>query len=339
MNHIEPTPVVLPSPTLQTSLHTTENHAPQQPSLQLSAARNDDGAPARVAARVQPAAQRNTVVNAGPVAHDLHAVPGEFHILKPDCAAKDRLLKWRPSQPANIDGALTADDAAKISLAMWEAFREGTKVTYAAGLKLYLDMCDAKGIPDRARIPASQDLITLFVAQLVGAYSASAAKNYFAGIRAWHIIHRFRWTYDAPVFTTLSHAAKAAVPDSSKKPKKQPYTVDLLEAIIAVLDLSSPRDAAVAAAATILFYSLGRSGEVVLKDLKAFDVKSHVTVSNLGHDHDRFWNEVTTLWIPKTKVTVEGQRLCWAKQHGPSDPEAALQNHLRVNAPQPVTRG
>ncbi|KAI0765533.1 hypothetical protein BC629DRAFT_1249024, partial [Irpex lacteus] len=255
--------------------------------------------------------------------------------LRPDCPAKDRLLQWRPSQPASIDDALSQDDAARISLALGEAFRDSTKATYAAGLKLYMDLCDTKGIPNRNRIPASNDLISLFVSQLVGAYSASAAKNYFAGVRAWHIIHRYRWTFDGPLFTTLLNAAKASAPKESKAPKKEPYTLAVLEALFRVLDLNSSRDAAVAAAASIAFYSLARAGELTVRSLKEFDPKVHVTTSNLGEDRDRFFHDVTTLRIPRTKVAIDGQTICWAKQDGLTDPYAALENHLRINKPEP----
>jgi hypothetical protein len=43
----------------------------------------------------------------------------------------------------------------------------------------------------------------------------------------------------------------------------------------------------------------------------------------------------TILCIPKTKVAPNGEDIYWSKQNDPTDPEAALANHLEVNAPPP----
>ncbi len=103
-------------------------------STRTSRTRVEERAPTPIAraVRAQPSVQRLAALAPAHRTPDLASIPGEFRILRPDCQAKDRLLQWRPSQSAAINPALTADDAARISVALGEAFRSSTKATYAA---------------------------------------------------------------------------------------------------------------------------------------------------------------------------------------------------------------
>ena len=39
--------------------------------------------------------------------------------------------------------------------------------------------------------------------------------------------------------------------------------------------------------------------------------------------------------LPQTKTTIHGEDVSWLAQAGPTDPEAALKNHLAINSPPP----
>jgi hypothetical protein len=175
----------------------------------------------------------------------------------------------------------------------------------------------------------------MFLAQLVGAYSGSAAQNYVAGLRVWHVVHRLPWTVDEQQISTLLQAATLRAPPTSHQSKKKPYTTEALSHIIQRLSPNVALDAAVASAATILFYALGHVGELTVPRQDGFRENQHVQISSLTHNVDRYWNRVTSVHIPRTKVSVTGETVCWAKQEGPTDPDAALANHCRVNNPQP----
>ncbi|KAI0089522.1 hypothetical protein BDY19DRAFT_984980 [Irpex rosettiformis] len=251
---------------------------------------------------------------------------GEFKILRPDCPAKDRLLLWRPSIPSTITpSSLSDDDRVRVTLSSVKAYNVSTLATYGAGLKLFMEVCDAKELPDRDRIPASKDLISVFLAQLVGAYSASAAKNYFAGVRAWHIIHRLDWPDEKFQFHILLSAASADEPLSSHQSKKHPYTVETLEKMIAQLEDSKPLDVAVRAVATTMFYSLGRLGEFTVSSQNAFSASKHVQISHWREEKDRNGRP--------TKAAPKGETVQWAKQNGISDPVEAFRQHLAINKP------
>ncbi|KAG2740596.1 hypothetical protein P692DRAFT_201842457 [Suillus brevipes Sb2] len=63
--------------------------------------------------------------------------------------------------------------------------------------------------------------------------------------------------------------------------------------------------------------------EFTVPRLDSFDLNLHVTRNNIT---DNFH-------LPHTKSALEGEDVHWAQQHGPSDPEEAFNNHIRINDP------
>jgi hypothetical protein len=58
----------------------------------------------------------------------------------------------------------------------------------------------------------------------------------------------------------------------------------------------------------------------------------HVTRASVSTTTDCNGLLVTKFHLPRTKCSpIEGEDAYWATQEGPSDPRAALDNHLRVN--------
>jgi hypothetical protein len=91
---------------------------------------------------------------------------------------------------------------------------------------------------------------------MAGHYSGRTVSNYVHGVRAWHTLHGIAWTLgeDAEIDALLK-AAISLTPASSKKPKREPYTIPLIIAIRQKLDLDSPLDAAVYACLTTIFFT------------------------------------------------------------------------------------
>jgi hypothetical protein len=139
---------------------------------------------------------------------------------------------------------------------------------------------------------------------------------------------------DAQVKAALTGAANLA-PPSSRRPKRAPFTVSLIELILNKLDRSDPLDAAVAACLTTTFYTVARTGEFTVPSLNKFDPEIHIKRSNIRNGEDRHGMKVTVFAIPRTKCSRSGEDVYWAVQDGPSDPDSALKNHFQVNNPPP----
>ncbi|TFK20376.1 hypothetical protein FA15DRAFT_720654 [Coprinopsis marcescibilis] len=90
---------------------------------------------------------------------------------------------------------------------------------------------------------------------------------------------------------------------------------------------------AVYACLTTTFYSAARLGEFLPKTLDCFKPETHVKPSDVHTDTDRQGLESTVFHIPRTKMSTTGEEVSWSRQDGVTDPEAALEAHMRVNNP------
>ncbi|KAF8815668.1 hypothetical protein BYT27DRAFT_7224837 [Phlegmacium glaucopus] len=195
-----------------------------------------------------------------------------------------------------------------------------TRETYGAGLLVFHVFCDQRSIPELHRCPADPLLMLTFISSCAGSYSGKTLANYLYAIRAWHTLHGAPWRMNPAEMKAALDGAAILAPPASKRPKRLPLTVPVIVAIAGKLDLSKPLDAAVYACLTTTFYSAARLGEFTVASLKAFDPNLHVKVSDVRRDEDRHGFHVTT--------TSTGEDVYWAAQDGPSDPHAALENHL-----------
>jgi len=126
--------------------------------------------------------------------------------------------------------------------------------------------------------------------------------------------------------------ATALAPPSSKRAKRVPFTPAIIISIREHLDLDTPKDAAIFACLTTTFYAVARLGEFTVPSLKDFHPSKHITRMNVSEGQDRNHLPVTIFHLPSTKSSpTMGEDAYWAAQTGPSDPKAALANHLRIN--------
>jgi hypothetical protein len=200
---------------------------------------------------------------------------------------------------------------------------------------LFHVFCDMKDISEAQRAPACAVLLSAFVSALAGTYAPRTIVNYLAGVRAWHIIHGLPWQPNAMETDALIKAAEGLRPASSRRKLRRPFTVEYILALRSQLDPMLPLDAAVFACLTTTFYAAARLGEFTVTSLKpgSFHSSTHVTPSHVTLVHDRNGLSMLAFRIPRTKSAPSGEEVSWAKQHGLSDPEAALARHLQVNAP------
>jgi hypothetical protein len=163
------------------------------------------------------------------------------------------------------------------------AWTEATCETYGTGLLTYHVFCDKKEIPETQRAPTSSILLQSFVASMAGSYSAAAITNYVCGVRAWHILHGIGWRLNDDETNTLLQAAARIAPESSKRKKRRPYTIDFIAKLKDRLDLRNSLDAAVFACLSTCFYATARVGEFTIRRLTDFNPALHVKRSDLCH--------------------------------------------------------
>ncbi|KIK32911.1 hypothetical protein CY34DRAFT_31361, partial [Suillus luteus UH-Slu-Lm8-n1] len=259
--------------------------------------------------------------------------------LRPHCLARERLRKWLPAGPstrlASLESSattITDSHLDRILEVMGSSWAQTTKETYGAGLLVFHVYCDSLKIPEEQRCPVSPTLLLAFLSSCAGSYSGTALANYTAGLKAWHLLHGRPWIVNAKELKATLDGATALAPDSSKCPKCIPFTVDILSTIRAFINLNDHRDAAIFACLTTTFYTVARLGEFTVPSIKSFSPSKHITRANVSKALDRNGLPVMKFHIPSTKTSpITGEDAFWAAQEGPSDPQAALENHFRIN--------
>ena len=244
---------------------------------------------------------------------------------------------WTPIFPApeptdaNTHNEVEQEQVKEIMIHAWE---EDTRIAYGAGLLMWHCFCDKKGVREEERAPVMQDLVSVFVAHLVAAYSGRTISGYLNGVRAWHILHSLRWSLKKQKMEAILRAVDKLTPASSKRKKQQPYTPEFIATIKANLDLEKPLDTAIYACLTTCFYASARLGEFTAQTLGSFSPSMHITPQHLSYDQDRNGLKVMVLHLPRTKsMDSEEEDVYWASQEGDTDPTKALAQNLRINQP------
>ncbi|EJD40545.1 hypothetical protein AURDEDRAFT_69962 [Auricularia subglabra TFB-10046 SS5] len=275
--------------------------------------------------------------SASPRPYAAHLAPRPSS-LRPHCLARERLLLWRPL-PSEVNASFTSENRRLVFNVLSRSLAPGTLETYGSGLLLFHVICDTHGIAEHARAPAGQNVLALFIAELVGRYSETAIRNAVAAVRAWHVLHRHLWSpNDAEVDALIRAAGKEA---PQRKPVRQAFDLATLELLVARLNPSLPLDAAVKAALLVCFWGTARPGELLpsaLQGPNGFTALRCVTTVNLRHSCDDCGNPISVLHIPQTKVEpVAGEDIYWAPQADAADASSALQHHLSLNNPTPLS--
>jgi hypothetical protein len=193
-----------------------------------------------------------------PRRYQSHLTP-QYSVLRPHCTSQDRLRLWRPLQSRNgsVRGSdfpiISESDLERILTIINVSWAQGTRGTYGSGLLVFHVFCDLRDIPEQLRCPASPVLIINFIAACAGSYSGRTLGNYVFAVRAWHILHGQDWCMREAEVEAALKGATVMAPPSSKRPKREPFTVKLIENLLELLDITEPLDAAVAACLTTTF--------------------------------------------------------------------------------------
>ena len=122
-------------------------------------------------------------------------IPNTF---RPQVPARDRLTCWLT--PFGIDHLnslatlVPSDVILQARFLLSKSVTPNTLNTYAAGLLRFTQFCDEYRIPKNLHMPASEDLLVLFVSAR-GAFKVSAGtiKQWLLGLEFWHVINGAPW--------------------------------------------------------------------------------------------------------------------------------------------------
>ncbi|KAJ7808803.1 hypothetical protein B0H14DRAFT_2608591 [Mycena olivaceomarginata] len=131
----------------------------------------------------------------------------------------------------------------KISLAGFQKFievmllglDENTRSNYGAGLLRFTQFCDTLSIHEEARMPASEHLLAIFAADAAGYTSDGTVNNWLAGLKIWHDVNGAKWNGDSPQMKRVKAGVKKLVPETSKRAKRPPVTIEHMYTLYATV--------------------------------------------------------------------------------------------------------
>lgn len=179
--------------------------------------------------------------------------------LRPFVLADERLTRWTSPHATTFrqDLASLISPAAttRLFLVISEGLELRTKSNYGAGLLHFTQFCDTLGVPERARMPASEVLVAAFVAAHAGQVRHDTIANWLLGLAVWHAINGARWP-GGSILTYVKKGAKKIEPPPL--PKRPPVTLEHMHALFTGLNLSNTFDASVFAIACVAFWGCRR---------------------------------------------------------------------------------
>lgn len=257
--------------------------------------------------------------------------------LRPHVPAADRLFVWDTPHAArhrqHLIASLPPQLVESAMMSIRGAYAPNTKSTYAAGTLRFTQFCDAWGIDEEARMPASYPLLCAFIGEHKGKQSGNTIRSWLSGIRAWHTVNHAPWFGDDD-WVQLARISANKEGSKHKRPLRAPVSIEHLLTLRRSLTLSTPLHAAVWALALCAFFGCRRLGELTVTTAAAFDETYNVLRSVIITFRKlRDGSSSASFHIPWTKTTKElGASVILTARNDILCPVAALKNHLNVNS-------
>ncbi|KAG1873415.1 DNA breaking-rejoining enzyme [Suillus tomentosus] len=259
---------------------------------------------------------------------------------RPHVLARDRVRLWSAPHSdlfhSTLLSDLPLDTASNLFDVILISVEPKTRENYGVGLLRFHQFCDSISIPEDKRLPASEHLIAAFISSWAGRVAETTADNWLAGLHFWHQINGAHWNGHALLRRAKQGLAKV-VPDTSKRPRRPPVTLEHMHTLFRCLDLSNSFDAAVYSTASVAFWSCCRLGELIVPSLNTFDPTRHVSRSvSISHRTTPGGAKYASFHIPWTKTTHgEGDFITVSKIDDPTNPYDALVHHISANTAVP----
>lgn len=177
-----------------------------------------------------------------------------------------------------------------------------TRRAYSVHRRCYLRFCTSAGI---SPVPASTDTLCLYATFLARRLKYKSVCQYLNIVRILHA----EWNLPNPMLKNFHlHATLQGIrrQHGDVTVRKTPITPQMLLHLLRNLNLSIPEEAAVWAAALLMFYSLLRRSNVLLSSAGAFDPSRHLRRCDIS-----FNKEGASIKVRWTKTIQFRQReLC-----------------------------
>ena len=257
---------------------------------------------------------------------------------RPHVLSHKRLSLWKTPYGNQKFNSLSYYFSTEL-LMKWEQVMESSveediRKNYGAGLLRFTQFCDKFKIPEVHRMPASEELMSLFVTDSgAGKVSGKTISSWLAGLQLWHAVNGAPWLGGNLLKRTTRGASRLAPASSSESPR-EPVTYEHMLTLRSLLDLSDTKDAAVWAVAAVAFRCCTRLGELLIGSQGSYSLAKHVSRgTHFRRGMSPSGRTFLQFRIPWTKTTYSrGDWIFATSTDDPVNSVTALEHHLVVNA-------
>ncbi|CEL60035.1 hypothetical protein RSOLAG1IB_12295 [Rhizoctonia solani AG-1 IB] len=235
---------------------------------------------------------------------------------------------------ASTPTRFTAATIEKLEKAISRGLAPRTHKNYSSFVNQFQLFCEGENIEKSAIFPADELVLCAFVGSFAGEKSGSTAGAAVSALKAWHRLHGVEWKGSYLLAHVLKGVANLA-PQSSRRPARPPVTIPMLNALRLGLNLQSPFDSAVFAAALSAFWGQCRLGEILgssrlRHDPSSIPSRSSFTRPAIAHEHAA--TSSASLRLPRTKThQTSGELVYLTSQKDGLSPVSAIISHLHTN--------
>ncbi|KAJ7587952.1 hypothetical protein C8J56DRAFT_827208 [Mycena floridula] len=219
----------------------------------------------------------------------------------------------------------------KVNETLDKAVGEGASRKFTTNLKQYFIWASTKGIPKHLLLPPAEELVCAWVADMAGRIAGPTIRGKVSALRNWVVFEGEEWS-GGEMLEALMKGAHKATPDSSFQEKREPVTMEMIQALVEDLDRSDPAQICTLFMAVLAFYSQCRLGELLHtnQNTASFNPKHNPTFGAIKRARS---SDSKIIHLPKTKT--KGLRgddaLIPKRRKDASDPINLLDEHAKVN--------
>jgi len=266
------------------------------------------------------------------------AVSAPILVSKPAAAPKRKRrspLSALNSSPAKIPSIRPANHAAalkqarsRLAVALAHGHAPQTSTNYSYAIKRYLNFAASIGFSEAQALPASEELLLLFVCEGLGRTGPGTAKNNLSALRSWHIKNRRPWKRPE-CMGLINKALIEFWPRDKKKPvQRPPITSSMMSLLANAWGDGSARELCALAIALAAWCGQCRLGELLPTSPSSLDPNRIPRRSTWSGA--KAIKRSSEIQLPWTKTThFDGATVFLVDQRDPLNATTTLAKHFK----------
>lgn len=218
----------------------------------------------------------------------------------------------------------------RLALALTHGHAPRTSSNYNYTIKRYIKFAKSIGFAEHQALPASEELLLLFICEGLGRTGPGTAKNNLSALRSWHLKNRLPWKRPE-CMGLINKALTEFWPRGNKKPSQRPpITSSMVTMLSNAWSDGSPRQLCALAIAVAAWSGQCRLGELLPATPSSLDGKRIPRRSSWSGEANN--GRASEIQLPWTKTTLfDGATIFLIDQHDPLNATVAMSKHLKAS--------